>query len=331
MNVSGNNEVIIDRNSDEYSNDYLNYSCYFFEDKCLFGSYPTQKQIEILEKNGVRIFVDLTEPVENLPEYTTNYLKINYQIKDRKVPEDYKKFSGFIIYLRNLVKKLKDSKIYIHCKGGHGRSGLVAACLLSFMNSLSSTKALELTREAHGTRKIMRDYWRKIGAPQTREQHGFVKKICGFFYFSKAYPYGRTSGLSIYSDHPVIIDGMGRFPTSEAAFQAFRNPTDNDYVERQKNAINAYRSKILGELYKNTKNSWEKDKNDILFNILKTKFEQHFIFKNNLENTYLKYLIFKNKDTDIGCDENNLGKNNLGVTLMKIKEEEFLKYYLNNC
>ena len=87
---------------------YINYSCYFFEDKCLFGSYPTQKQVEILEKNGVRIFVDLTEPVENLPEYTTNYLKINYEIKDRKVPEDYKKFSGFIIYLRNLVKKLKD-------------------------------------------------------------------------------------------------------------------------------------------------------------------------------------------------------------------------------
>ena len=36
-----------------------NYS-YFIENKALFGSYPSQETIEILEKEGVRYFVDLT-------------------------------------------------------------------------------------------------------------------------------------------------------------------------------------------------------------------------------------------------------------------------------
>ena len=330
-NEKSDRDFIINRESEEYSKDYLNYSCYFYEDKVLFGSYPTQKQTEILQEQGVKIFVDLTEKCENLPNYETKFLKIKYEIRDRKTPENYKVFLGFIIYLSSLIKNLKKDKMYIHCKGGHGRSGLVAACLLSYMNKIPPYKALELTRESHDKRKIMRECWRNIGAPQTRDQHNFVKKVCGFFYFSKAYPYGRTAGLSIFSDHPVDIENLGRFPTTEAAYQAFRNPSDKEYVERQKNSINAYRSRIMGENYKNTKKEWDEEKDVILLNVITIKINQYYIIRNNLENTFLKHIIFKNKDTELGCDDNYDGENRLGKILMKIKEDLLLKRYLNNC
>ena len=40
---------------------------------------------------------------------------------------------------------------------------------------------------------------------------------------------------------------------------------------------------------------------------------------------------FKNKDIELGCDDNFVGENKLGNILMKIKEDLLLKRYLNDC
>lgn len=319
----------IDRTSDDYNNDFLNYSSYFYQDKALFGSYPTQRQVNILQASGVKVFVNLTEEIENLPDYDVKNLKLNYQIPDRKVPNNFKRFSGFIIYVSRIIKNLKNNKIYIHCRGGHGRAGLVVSCILSYLDGLTSYTALELTNKYHNNRKIMRDCWRKIGSPQTREQHNFVKKLCGFFYFSKAYPYGRTAGLSVFSEHPITLPDLGRFPTSEAAFQAFRNPNDEEYLEKQRTSINAHRARIIGESYKDTCENWDKEKDDIMFTIINEKVKQNFIVRCNLESTFLKYIVFKNKDVYWGCD-NETGCNRLGEILMKVKEESLIQNYLKS-
>lgn len=152
---------------------------YFIKDKALFGSYPSDVSVKELEDNGVRYFVNLTyDDEDKIKQYHTNYQIITYNIKDRSVPHDLLTFTQFISHLADIIKQLKISeKIYIHCKGGHGRSGLVVACLICYIFKLSPYEALNYTSKCHSNRSVMRDKWRKIGAPQTHLQKKFVHQL----------------------------------------------------------------------------------------------------------------------------------------------------------
>jgi len=44
-----------------------------------------------------------------------------------------------------LVNQLENNKLYIHCRGGHGRAGLVVACLLCSIYDYPPEKSIELT------------------------------------------------------------------------------------------------------------------------------------------------------------------------------------------
>jgi len=73
-----------------------------------------------------------------------------------------------------------NEKIYIHCRGGHGRAGLVVACILSSICKISAIEAIKQTNEFHNNRKIMKIRWRKLGSPQTKKQKDFISEFCSF-------------------------------------------------------------------------------------------------------------------------------------------------------
>lgn len=152
---------------------------YFIEDKAFFGSFPSQDTVNILEKNGVRYFIDLTIHNENkTSSYTTKYNYIKYPIKDRKIPDNWKTFAKLVLDICDIVQKLKENeKIYIHCKGGHGRSGILVACILCQYYNITVEESLKITNDCHSKRKEMREIWRKIGSPQGKKQKEFVRKF----------------------------------------------------------------------------------------------------------------------------------------------------------
>ena len=152
---------------------------YFIENKAIFGSFPSQIQVLELENIGVRFFINLTFSSEpKLIPYTTNYVTISHLIPDKSIPSEHVPFCKFIYNLYITLKFLGDGeKIYIHCKGGHGRSGIVVAMLLALYHNISAEEALEMTRRCHQERLVMRDKWRRIGAPQTAQQRDFVCKM----------------------------------------------------------------------------------------------------------------------------------------------------------
>jgi protein-tyrosine phosphatase len=149
---------------------------FFILDKALFGCFPTQDDVNILESTGVRVFVNLTSPTEKkINTYKTNYTYMSYPIADKNIPSDICNFYSFVKLVYEAIKNLrKDEKIYVHCKGGHGRSGVVVACLLILYYNISADEAINHTHSCHQRRKTMRDIWRKIGSPQTQEQKTFV-------------------------------------------------------------------------------------------------------------------------------------------------------------
>lgn len=211
----------------------MNRSCFFYQDKALFGSYPTQENINILESIGVRWFIDLTTQKDNLIEYKTKYNKIKYPIIDHNIPKDWYSFTKLLYKIKIILDNLKyineiegNEKIYLHCRGGHGRSGTVAACILSFYLKIDSKESLEIINKCHKTRKDMSEKSRSLNVPNKIKQISFVHK-----FFSPLVFYSNSNDsrflLSMYSKHSIYVDNMYFSNCNDAIFYYTKFNNDN--------------------------------------------------------------------------------------------------------
>ena len=298
----------------------MDRASFFIKNRALFGSFPTQESVNELEQAGVKYFINLTFDTEKkIIPYTTKYTYISYPIYDHKIPENHRSFAKFIINISNIIMQLKNNNyVYIHCKGGHGRSGVVVAVLLCHIFGLSPEQSLEYTTKYHSKREQMRDKWRKIGSPQGFQQKSFVYNFCKNIHFYRAYKVGYTAGFSNFSPHNVTIDGIGIFPTSEAALQAFKCIENETYVQKQLNSGSPSFSRNIGNKI-DVDDYWYNSLDKLTFKILKLKFDQHPELKNNLLNTGLCHIIHHTKNDDIWGISNNKGKNILGKQLVKLR------------
>jgi ribA/ribD-fused uncharacterized protein len=298
----------------------MDKTSYFIKDKALFGSYPTQDGINELENNGVRYFVNLTYDTERkIVPYTTNYTMIRYPIKDRSIPTDWNSFTKFILHVCNIIKNLKkDEKLLVNCKGGHGRSGTVVACIICYLYSITPSEALNWTKISHSKRLTMRDKWRKLGAPQTLGQKNFVHKFFQPLYFYRAYMSGYMGGFSNFTNHKVKYNGLV-FPTSEAAIQAYKNPLDKHYLDLQVKATSPIISKNLGRKVK-IRDDWLEICVDIMYDILLNKFKQNKYLIPILTNTGLRPIVQHTRSDGFWGDGlRGDGKNKLGKCLDKLR------------
>lgn len=292
---------------------------YFVKDRALFGSFPTQEDVNKLELAGVRVFVDLTVPNEgNTSIYKTQYKYINYPIEDRKTPRDWKSFAQLIISLSDYIRNHKHGKLYIHCRGGHGRSGLLVACIISHLHDKHPDNAMEDTKEYHSQRPCLKEKWKSMGSPHGKAQQGFVRKFFQDVYYNYPQQYFTyTNGLCNTSEHPVMLEGLGVFPNAFLALQSFRDVENKVYIETLKKGIFdkslVTKSKI-----------WDTNKEYFLYIVLESKFRQHPDIKGHLLNTGLRK--FKQTCRDhywgIGCLRNGI---NVHGSILYGLREKFLR------
>jgi ribA/ribD-fused uncharacterized protein len=294
---------------------------YFIFKKALFGSYPTQEAVYDLEKIGVRFFIDLTFNTEKkITPYKTSYTYINFPIADHDIPRDWKEFACFIIKISDIIHRLvNDDLLLIHCKGGHGRSGILVASLLTFILKISPLKALEMTSEYHKNRPVMREKWRKLGSPHNKYQKQFVVDFFTPIIFYRAYSTGLTAGFSNFTPHSVTLENFGTFHTVESALQAYKNPTDKEYIKSQEETVSPIISINIGR--KIVCKDWYEICDKVIMNVLKCKFDQHDEIKNNLLSTGLRPIIQHTRtDNYWGDGGDGHGKNKLGISLVELRE-----------
>lgn len=252
----------------------MNTSSYFIKDKALFGSYPDENTIKEFEEMGVVCYVDLTEKHEkNIEPYKTTGEIMCFPIEDRSIPSDLEEFTKFIIKVSAKIKNLREGeKIYVHCKGGHGRSGVVVACILCHIFKLSAYESLLYTSQCHKNRLIMRDKWRKIGSPQTYIQKKFVHT------FFKPLNYTRMNrGLfSLYNvDYNVFVEEINK------SFDSIKEVVE--YCKR------------FGKI----KSSEE----ELIKYILKIRIYQNTELQKELQQTLLKPIVAYNENEKYICNE----------------------------
>lgn len=270
---------------------------YFIENKALFGSYPNNSNtLNELIDNGVNYFVDLTTTREksNLNVYKhNNYL--NYEIKDRYIPENIYNFVIFIHKVSNVIKNLKEGeKIYIHCRGGHGRCGVLVSCLLCYMYNISSNKSLEMTNNYHNSRKNMKEKWRQIGSPQTDKQKEFVIRLFKSIYIDNInvkntyYPLHNMYNCSIKYDNNY-------YKNANTCYYSLK---DKKFFKELNNCKNNYKfKKIIENIRENNISGKEYN---ILKKILKIKINNNNEVKEILIKTLLKPIKYIEDNIDIG-------------------------------
>lgn len=109
------------------------------------------------------------------------------------------------------------------------------------------------------------------------------------------------------------------YTSVEAAFQAQKTANLED--RKIFIGVNPSEAKRLGRRVK-LRDDWEDIKLDVMYNVVKAKFDQHSILRVNLLETRNAELVEDNNwgDTYWGVC-NGVGENNLGKILMKIRDE----------
>ena len=90
-----------------------------------------------------------------------------------------------------MERVLRGEKLYIHCWGGHGRTGTLVAVLLGRLYNLPYTTALRYTQAFHDARV----YPQGVRSPQTPVQRAQVRVVSSLDYYYAVYV-GTSSVLS---------------------------------------------------------------------------------------------------------------------------------------
>ena len=148
--------------------------------RLLAGEYPggatpelTRERLSRLLDAGIDCFIDLTQPQELTPYDASLPTDVDYlrcSILDHGTPADHGEMTEIIRCLRGALRERR--VIYLHCRAGIGRTGMVAGCLLA-EHGFSGEEALaELNR-----------LWRQSGrsgqwptVPETAEQIEYVRQ-----------------------------------------------------------------------------------------------------------------------------------------------------------
>ena len=145
----------------------------------LAGEHPggvdeaeTLSRLAALRQAGANCFIDLTEAGE-VPEYShllrpdDEYLR--FEIPDMGVPYQVSRTMDLLLALRMALGRGRG--IYVHCRAGIGRTGLIMGCFLAEEEPSGRSAVKRLNRLWRQSARSAQ--WPKV--PQTAEQVDYIR------------------------------------------------------------------------------------------------------------------------------------------------------------
>lgn len=326
--------------------------------RIMVGGKPyTDTDLQFFREHNVSVFVNLTSTMElksrqnfkyhlELPDDVTF---VHFPIKDMSIECD----DITLQLVDKIIKLSKTNIIYIHCKGGHGRTGVIAGLIIhKLFPDLTYTQVIQYIQDKHRARKV-KPY---MSTPQTASQfnqlHRIINKRSDIFFYNKQSPTYIFSNF--YSnkkkDKPLFIDDKKReWFSTEAFYQAHKfidtSPEGNAYAEIIRKTTSPHFSYLLGNMGGNIRPNWKIDglpvrtiidtykpnvsmrndwndiKEDIMRQALVYKFGQNDDLKEILLSNTHRLVEYTPKDTYWGTFWNTNGQNRLGNLLESIRDQ----------
>ncbi len=153
------------------------------------GEYPGHRRPEIaqarlwnLVEKGVRTFLDLTGPGDDLVRYQRLLMEVEQEsgarlqhismpIPDLGVPDSEAKMREIIQAIRRALAKRP--AVYVHCWGGIGRTGTVVGCWLRECGH-GPEDALRRVQELYSSNMAKVDL--HLESPQTEGQREYIRR-----------------------------------------------------------------------------------------------------------------------------------------------------------
>ena len=125
-------------------------------DKICVGGYPKNKfELDKIIGVGIDVFICLNDSFDIVRDYKyerqlpSNKTYINEPIPDMNIISDDK---IRVLCERIVIRIRNGDKVYIHCTGGHGRTGTVAAIVLYMLYKLSIQQIFDYLQYSHDQR-----------------------------------------------------------------------------------------------------------------------------------------------------------------------------------
>lgn len=143
----------------------------------IIGAKPSVSEAKALQKAGVTTFVSLIGE-QTFEGYQRSYPKgikkanfVYFPVRDFDVPNS-EELVGLIFFLQQRL--VSGECLYVHCRGGHGRTGTVVIPLISGLFDLDNAEATKFVLDSTlHTRPSDRSYAQKgwaVHMPETHEQ-----------------------------------------------------------------------------------------------------------------------------------------------------------------
>ena len=158
----------------------MNFCSDMYRGRGFFGGYPNEAEFHELLHSRVTTFVDLTTAREkrNLPfvySVPEGVSYVTFPIYDNHVPKNRRLFLQLV---HDIAQRLeRNEKVYIHCRGGHGRSGILVASLLCYLHNMKPQQAIQTATLFHSLRPNLKTKWKATPCPQMYRQQQFVTDL----------------------------------------------------------------------------------------------------------------------------------------------------------
>lgn len=157
---------------------------YKVDERIYAGEYPAtsseklgRRDIDRFIRFGITHFIDLTERGELLP-YTQwlheNQTHIRFAIKDCGIPGSNHEVAQLLETITSILKE-KNNMIYIHCRGGIGRTGTIVACYYAmFLKEYTPVYNLLRRQFSQCPKSAYRE------TPETMQQKRFIMQFTDY-------------------------------------------------------------------------------------------------------------------------------------------------------
>ena len=328
--------------------------------RIMVGGKPRNKHdIQSLLNKNISVIVNLTTNREIKTSMNFQYQSIlpshvqciHFPIKDMSVQPD-----NITLQLIDKIVHLSETEkhnIYIHCKGGHGRAGVIGGLIVhKLYPDLNYRQVIEYIQSQHRTRNYKPNAQTPQTASQYNQLHRIIESSDDIFFYDKNDPYYVFSNFYTQPKCiPLFIDKDSReWYSSEAYYQAHKfigvSPDGDAYAEIIRNTTSSHFAYVLGNQGGNIRptwkidgvpitkiieqfksritlsDEWDKKKETIMREAILYKFIQNINLKNLLVDSGINRLVeYSPRDSFWGTYWNKLGENRLGKLLESVRYE----------